>query len=123
MRNINYKVPFASDGSDLYINSAHYGNQNYLVKAKFYGKYIYFEDNYNNMSSNIWIGGFSNLIASQFSRPFVLDTESGNIIVLSNKNIDMLCSKYPEQAKVYEASEKNLIDVANFITAINASFE
>ena len=95
-----------------------YYYESHFVKAKFIGKYIYFEDRFSDPMATVLFGLLGNAISSG-PKPIILDTKTGLITILSQKNIERFLLHYPDTAFKYRISKKKMKDKEAAIIEIN----
>jgi hypothetical protein len=117
-----------SDGEAIYLNARNFRAGNYFVRIESYGKYHFFRSWVQRSGFNIGLGvgvgvgpmgvGNGNNGALQ---GLVLNTENGEIIILTPKKMKMLLSSQPELLKAYsgEKNRRQLDIIESYIVALN----
>lgn len=108
-----------SDGQSVYINASRYTQEEYFVKSKFMGRYIYFEDQYSSKAATAALGLLGAAVSTKHTG-IVLDTKTGITTVLTNKNMEMILKDYPELLEAYNKSKKTVDDDRRMIEKINS---
>lgn len=107
-----------SDGQHVYLNASRYTVDEYFIKSKFIGRYIYFEDQYSSKTATAALGLIGTAISMKHTG-IVLDTKTGITTVLNNKKMEEILSNYPELSRQYNLSKKTIEDDRNMILEIN----
>tara|TARA_B100000929_G_scaffold248496_1_gene207528 strand:- start:104 stop:1195 length:1092 start_codon:yes stop_codon:yes gene_type:complete len=107
-----------SDGQHIYLNSSRYTQSDYFIKSQMIGRYIYFEDQYSSPQAAAAFG-LIGAAASTKHTGIVLDTETGIVRVLNNKNMEDILKEYPELLNEYRQGKKKIEDDRNMIAKIN----
>ncbi|MEM1122405.1 MAG: DUF6563 family protein [Bacteroidota bacterium] len=126
----------ASDGKDLYLNfrSIYYNfkkynneknyqsplTNNYYLKAKPYGRYLYFEDKVTSSGASFAFGMLGALAAIR-KVGFVLDTEDGTIQLLDTDFLREITKGKQDIKDIYNDSEKKLEDKEAVLKALYKS--
>jgi len=131
------KSAFAvSNGQDLYLNSRYLyskfkensGKRNtnipittgYYLKAKFYGRYLYFEDRVSNTIATFMFGAIGGL-SSMKKVGFVLDTKDGVLHLLEPEFLRAITENRTDIREKYNASKKKLEDKEAIIKVLYES--
>lgn len=115
-----------SDGEHLYLHASNFSFDNHYVKAKHYGRYLYFEDRLTDPATAAAMAaafGMVGMLASNTKQGVILDTETGIVSVLNAKKIKELLKDQPELYKKYEATNKNLAMKELVIIQLNKMHE
>jgi hypothetical protein len=107
-----------SDGQHIYLKSSRYTQSDYFIKSKMIGRYIYFEDQYSSPEAAAAFG-LIGAAASTRHTGIVLDTKTGIVTVLNNKNMENLLKDYPELLNEYKLGKRKIEDDQNMIARIN----
>ena len=107
-----------SDGQSVYLNASRYTQEEYFVKSKFMGRYIYFEDQYSSKAATAALGLLGAAVSTKHTG-IVLDTKTGITTVLTNKNMESILKDYPELLEEYNRSKKTVEDDRRMIEKIN----
>ncbi len=128
-KKIKEEIIFVSDGDHLYIHSKPFCHSPFFTKALDYGRYIYFEavfeDTYNLGAEgmkgyNRPLLGFGSGV--QTLKPLILDTETGLIHILNEKNTGEILKDYPEVLANFNNSRKKVKNIRNAMLSVNDLF-
>lgn len=120
-KKIKKRMMAFSNGEYIYLNASRYSYESHFTKSKFIGKYIYFEDRFSDPMAGM-LFGLSGMAVTNIAHAIILDTETGLVIALDDRELTKLLKKYPEVMKTYVASKQKLKDKEAAIRAINDTF-
>ena len=112
------RVAAFSDGEHLYIHATNYNVGNYFVRALFQGHYIYLEDRYSDPMAGAAFGAIG-AIASTKTRSILIDTATGQTIVLNKQRMRDLLTNHPDLLAEYEAGQKQVPEQRELVVKLN----
>ena len=115
-------IPFISDGIHFYINASVYCDNNYFVRAKQTGRYIYIEDSYSDKGATLAYGLIGAALSNKL-RGMVLDTANGEISLLTEYHLLFLLKDYPDIKKSYEKSKREHREREGALLSLNNKFD
>jgi hypothetical protein len=112
------KVMFVSDGTDIYMHSSRYCYHKHFVKAKQFGRYFYFEDQFSDAEATLAFG-LLGAAASSKMRSIILDTSNGEVSILNDNLVQKISAAYPSIFMEYKNSKQKLRDKEELIKKLN----
>jgi hypothetical protein len=111
-----------SDGENFYINVSKYASSKHYAKTEIISGKYYIENVIYNSNNAIAMGAMFGLIgvaiasaASDSSIPMLIDSYTGQPSFLSNNEMKVMLSSYPELLKEFKASDKSNGDKKDII--------
>ena len=99
-----------SDGKEIFINASNYSFENYFVKSRLMGRYIYFQDIISppGIETGYLYGAVGGAIVAGATkrRGIVLDTKTGITHVLTQNKLEYILSEHPTLLNEYQNSHK-----------------
>ncbi|CAM4204111.1 hypothetical protein [Gillisia hiemivivida] len=111
-----------SDGENIYLNATNYTQEEYFIKSKFLGKYVYFEDQYDNKYVTAAFGMIGSLASTKL-HGIVLDTQTGIVTVLTENKIEKLLEQQPQLLAEYNRGAQKIEDIRSIIKKLNDTLE
>ncbi|RKS55127.1 hypothetical protein BC962_0084 [Gillisia mitskevichiae] len=110
-----------SDGESIYLNVFKFTQAEYFIKSKFLGRYVYFEDQYDNKNVSAAFGMIGALASTKL-RGIVLDTQTGIITELTDNMIEDLLEQQPQLLQEYKGGARKIEDIRAIIKKLNDTF-
>lgn len=111
-----------SDGENFYINVSKYASSKHYAKTEIISGKYYIENVIYNSNNAIAMGAMFGLIgvaiasaASDSSVPMLIDSYTGQPSFLSNSEMKVMLSSYPELLKEFRDSNKSSDDKKNIL--------
>ena len=111
-----------SDGESIYLNVFKYTLAEYFIKSKFFGRYVYFEDQYDNKNVSAAFGMVGTLASTKL-RGIILDSQTGIITELTDNMMEALLEQQPQLLQEYKGGERKIEDIRAMIKKLNDTFK
>jgi hypothetical protein len=111
-------IMFISDGKDIYMHASRYSYKEYFIKAKHYGRFIYFQDFFSNAKNLSAASPLIGMFSADY-RGIILDTQTGKVSILTERYLSKVLKNHPEILDRYNNSKKKLLNRERAILRLN----